>query len=214
MTINSSVSTPRAFNLVIFLSVVEDTAFCTSAFLNQTRIRELVGTANAHTNEQWIFPDINFTCSGHVTEWIVGASNFNSNQERYPELQVWRQSPSDPNIYDKVGGTTISPSVESQEGIYVTALNADELQFEKGDVLGVFLQQGGSRIRLLFENNAGPTSYFANRGRNEDASVFDPFKRDESTEARDLPLVAIAIGKFSANSCGSLHTATGTVTKC
>ena len=54
---------------------------------------------------QQISPEMNFTCNGTITKWIIGASFFDVNRHLYPELQVWRNIGND--TYVKISGTYI-----------------------------------------------------------------------------------------------------------
>ena len=53
---------------------------------------------------QQITPDINFTCEGFVTRWVVGGE-WNGDDFRYPELQIWRRMENGSSVYRKISGT-------------------------------------------------------------------------------------------------------------
>ena len=49
-----------------------------------------VSSITIRDRRQQISPEMNFTCNGTITKWIIGASFFDVNRHLYPELQVWR----------------------------------------------------------------------------------------------------------------------------
>ena len=69
------------------------------------RVRSLlglegVGIAVTRHRRQQITPDINFTCDGMITKWIVGG-HWSNGGYLYPELQMWRNIGND--AYEDVG---------------------------------------------------------------------------------------------------------------
>ena len=106
---------------------------------------------------QQITPDIRFTCDGMITKWIVGA-DWNSGNNFYPELQIWRNIGSD--TYQKINGTFLEFMDSSSNGIYEYD-NFSPIPFRAGDILGVFIPRTSlSRLLLLSENTNSPTNYY------------------------------------------------------
>ena len=79
-----------------------------------------------------LIPDINFTCNGTITRWIVGA-RWEDDNDAYTELQIWRMS-SD-NEYIKIAGTNIIVGSENDSEVYEID---NQLTFQEGDILGYF----------------------------------------------------------------------------
>ena len=124
------------------------------------RLTTLPKQLYSRTQQQRIFPQINFTCDGNITKWIVGGSRV-ATQDYYPELQIWRDIGN--NTYTKVGNT---PPGNTTLFLQDVATNLYEytqdppLEFRAGDILGVFQPRSSlSHLRLLYEENNGPPQF-------------------------------------------------------
>ena len=108
---------------------------------------------------QQITPDINFTCDGVITKWLVGGGWVNdSSLIPGPELQLWRKTTI--NTYTKINGTFVTSSVSSDNGIFNDS-SFSPIPFQAGDILGIFVPRSGStRLRLRFELSRGPLNYY------------------------------------------------------
>ena len=113
---------------------------------------------NRDTRQQ-ITPDINFTCDGVITKWIVGGFWVdNSALIPGPELQLWRKTTS--NNYTKINGTFVTSSVNSDNGIFSSS-SFSPIPFQAGDILGIFVPcLGSTRLRLRSELSCGPLNYY------------------------------------------------------
>ena len=150
---------------------------------------------NRHKRQQ-ITPDINFTCDGLITKWIIGA-DWNNNDDLYPELQVWRNVGND--TYHKINGTFISIETESETSIYEYD-NFPPIPFLAGDILGVFVPRNGdSKLRIQHEQDSGPTNYYIPT---ENSDTVSPFNTIDLQSMPSLmsrvyhPLVTVEISKF------------------
>ena len=79
----------------------------------------------------------------------------------YPQLQIWRRNISG-DVYDKIASTELTAIAESPNRLYSVMIDSP-LQFQSGDLLGMFLPReggGNGRLRVLFGQNAGPTYRF------------------------------------------------------
>ena len=119
---------------------------------------DIVRLGNRDTCQQ-ITPDINFTCNGVITKWIVGGGWKNdSSLIPGPELQLWRKTVN--NTYIKINGTFVTSSVYSNSRIYNDS-SFLPIPFQAGDILGIFLPRSRStRLRLRFELSRGPLNYY------------------------------------------------------
>ena len=118
-----------------------------------------IGRLVNRDKRQQITPDINFTCDGVITKWIVGGDWVNdSSLIPGPELQLWRKTTS--NTYIKINGTFFTSNVSSDNGIYNDS-SFSPIPFQAGDILGIFVPRSGStRLRLRDELSHGPLNYY------------------------------------------------------
>ena len=101
---------------------------------------------------QQISPEINFTCDGMITKWIIVANSLTyTNSFFFPELQVWRNIGND--VYHKISGTHIFlPFVPQSTNTLFEYSSFDPIPVRAGDVLGVFIPDDAySRILLRSE---------------------------------------------------------------
>ena len=117
------------------------------------------GTTTIERRQQ-ISPEMNFTCNGTITKWIIGADSFDTNRHLYPELQVWRNIVND--TYRKISGTYIFfPFADLENRIYEYS-GFTPIEVKAGDILGVFTPEDSySRIFLLSESGSNrPAQYY------------------------------------------------------
>ena len=100
---------------------------------------------------QAIIPSYEFNCCGNITEWGVDLSPAGTNITFDFDFQVWRPSPtvSETGCYSLVGNfivrsTTIPIQPVSEHVARVTPLPQEQLQFQPGDVLGFYVESGGT----------------------------------------------------------------------
>lgn len=127
---------------------------CISGFMSVDRMDALLGNLGPDITRsvgqvQGIYPEVNFTCSGNIQSWILGASWIGSTDSRYIELQIWRPGNKD-GYYTKVGSSTII-SEENRTQLHHYSLSTP-LPFQAGDVLGYYQPAASSsQLALLFE---------------------------------------------------------------
>ena len=120
-----------------------------------------VSSTTIRERRQQISPEMNFTCNGTITKWIIGADSFfGVNRHLYPELQVWRNIGN--STYVKISGTYIFlPFADFSDRIYY---EFTPIEVQTGDILGVFTPDDSySRIFLLSEGPGGsnrPAQYY------------------------------------------------------
>ncbi len=174
--------------------LLEDAASCTTGFVS-----EVISVGVSHAGEQWVFPNINFTCRGEVIGVTFGGSNFKTRDD-HPEFQIWRRNEGDHITYTKVGGVPLIVAATLTGGVYTIPVAPGQLQFEKDDVLGVFLQHNNLlSIRLVFDV-AGPSGYYTSVG-NGILSSEDIFTLGGAIRENVLPFIAVEIGKKVFYSC-------------
>ena len=152
-----------------------------------------------NNRQQRIFPQINFTCDGNITKWIMGAIR-NNNRDYFPELQIWRDIGN--NTYTKVGNTPPGNATPFLQGVAPTVYEYTPdppLEFQAGDILGVFQpRESLSHLRVYYEENNGPTSYDVTVGLQDTEPLLDKFTLTQPGvhTSSDLPLVTVEIGKY------------------
>ena len=106
---------------------------------------------------QRVFPDINFTCSGNLTKWIVAGKVGNALRV---EVQIWRRNTSSETDYTKVGYSILYATDSDNENVY-EYIPDTPLEFQEGDILGVYQQwaTGGNRMRVYYQETTGPANY-------------------------------------------------------
>ena len=153
-------------NHVVFCA---DSPGCVRGFMSVERIRLILGqgstsiiSATSIDRRQYISPEINFTCDGMITKWIIVANSFTGeNNQFFPELQVWRNVGND--TYHKISGTHIFlPFVPTSTNTLYEYSSFDPISVRAGDVLGVFTpDNSNSRIFLAFESGSNhPRLYY------------------------------------------------------
>ncbi len=163
---------------------------------------EKITANNLTTREQrqYVFPSLNFTCSGQIFKWRIAAPDIRNGNGRV-ELSIWRRNVS--NTYDKVGNQLLdSCIVESTTAASDTVINIQEnflnasiLAFQPGDVLGLYVRRTGIFQFSPYFLDLGEgemKSYYTNRNAPETTLTFDDNFLFESI----LPLLSIEICKF------------------
>ena len=152
------------------------------------------GRINTQSRQQ-ITPNIKFTCDGMITKWIVGA-DWNSGDNFYPELQIWRSSGND--TYQKINGTFLEFEDSSSNRIYEYD-NFSPIPFLAGDILGVFIPRTTiSRLRLLSEDTNSPNNYYLTTDVfvSESPYVIDVRNTPMVMSGTYHPLVSVEIGEL------------------
>ena len=89
-------------------------------------------------NKLVIVPDFNFSCNGRITS-IRAKVKKTSNSMKFPCFQVWRPSPTDPSIYNKIGEVNMSSTDQVTRNITTINLIDDNIiEFQSGDVIGYY----------------------------------------------------------------------------
>ena len=154
---------------------------------------ETVGNVTGRSRRQQITPDMNFTCDGMITKWIVGA-DWDSSASFYPELQVWRNIGND--VYQKINGTVLNIGTESSNRIYEYD-NFSPIPFLAGDILGVFIPRPAlSKLRLRAEEGRGPLNYFIRTEVTASVSPYDTIDLLNISTLVYHRLVTVEISKF------------------
>ena len=142
-----------------------------------------------------IFPDISFTCSGNLTKWIVAGQ---TDDKLGAELQIWRRSNVGQNNYTLVGSSVLPVSTSSFAGVYNYTPNSP-LEFQEGDILGVYQRSGPGRVRVYYQETTGPANYqysTSNMGPDPPLGIEVLTGPSLVTNQYDYPLVTVEIGEL------------------
>ena len=142
--------------------------------------------------EQRIFPDINFTCSGNLTKWIVGGE---IGKPVGAELQIWRRNHVGENNYTKVGSSVLQANDSDNDHVYEYIPNPP-LEFQEGDILGVYQRAGEDRMRVYYQETTGLENYRSPVELNVDPPAPDTLTSTIlASSDYDYPLVTVEIGE-------------------
>ena len=119
-------------------------------------------SGNILDDDTMLVPSMNFTCSGHITGVLLGADiRWNtSTRNRYPEIQIWRETSSDNYTRQASQEIRLNPGDFSPEGVLRYTFSTP-LWFQSGDVLGVYQPPEQDSVARLYYNweSTGPVSY-------------------------------------------------------
>ena len=172
----------------------------TSGFLSSTVLQNKTFNVNIfddgrRNRQQRVFPDINFTCSGNLTKWIVGGTIGN---RIGGEVQIWRRNIGSENDYTKVGYSILDATDPDNDNVY-EHIPDPPLEFQEGDILGVYQRRGNNdRMSVFYQITTGPANY-----RNPDIFNINPpapsTLNDPTLVAAqyDYPLVTVEICKHN-----------------
>ena len=174
---------------------------CVQGFFNEEAVKiaaDVYATRDTynvrrHLIQQRIIPGINFTCTGALTKWIIGAQQTPTQATNHLQLQIWRRRQGSSSTYDR---TTFSD---------ITAVNATDdlnvyeyipnppLQFQTNDILGLYQPWiSNTQVLLYYQSGGGPKNF----------AVFswNPLTSRSTTGGvdNDLPLVTVEVnGKLN-----------------
>ena len=186
---------------------------CASGFMSVERMRILLGLDTVkksviRAQRQQITPDLNFTCHGLITSWVVGAE-WRGDDYRYPELQIWRRVDNDSSVYQKINGTFLRVSNNTTSGIYEYD-DFSPIPFRPGDVVGMFLPRDSlSKLRVRSEDISGHFNYYLPVENSDKVSPFEEMDLEDTEDLKSeeyLPLVSVYITSSSSTSGSSTHT--------
>ena len=176
-----------------------DPSSCVSGFLSSAVLQNKTFDVNIfddrrRNRQQRVFPDINFTCSGNLTKWIVGGTVGNA---LGGEVQIWRRNIGSENDYTKVGYSILYATDPDNDNVY-EHIPDPPLEFQEGDILGVYQQGGGDRMRVYYQETTGPANYRRPGNLNSDPPAPDALI-GATLAQYDYPLVTVEICKLNYN---------------
>ena len=149
----------------------------------------LIGRTVLRQQEQAIYPNIQFTCSGSITQWkFVAMRQGDGGRNRYPELQIWR--PQNARNYSKVHSVALSPQNTQQLNVYSIDLST-AVAYQTGDVLGIYHPPKDSSVYRIYSiDHSSIENYYLDR--QDSSSVhFDVQNSALNRNHADYPLVGV-----------------------
>ncbi len=109
----------------------------------------LLGQYRGDGVEQWIFPSLQFTCSGNVTKWRFRvpstSAQIPSSSQRRINIGTWRQDTTSSTILYRRQSTTASLRYRiTYNNQIITYELASPVQVEPGDIVGIEQQAGSA----------------------------------------------------------------------
>ena len=159
-------------------------------------LNENVNDIKRREKQLRVFPDIRLTCNGNLTKWYFAGEH---NTKLGAELQIWRRSSTVQNNYALVGSSVLPVTTIKTVGTFVYPLNPP-LEFQEGDILGLYQRGGRDRVRVYYQETTGPVNY----RRPGDVDVDPPLNENtligaEVVDQYDYPLVSVEIGTSKQN---------------
>lgn len=173
---------------------------CSDGFSNHELLQSIIMSVDSgiilEDGIQTILPSTMFSCSGHITKWIVAAA-WSGDYDLLPELQLWRQSSTlnGTLYYHKVDSTSLTADTRSSHQIYEFNVEPP-MPFLSGDILGVFSPPcfGATcgRLRIIHERSSEYLAFYRNA-----TSSYASFQITETMilQHHNRPLVRVEIGK-------------------
>ena len=168
-------------------------------FLNEEAVRiagDVYATRDSirtRERQQRIIPGINFTCTGTLTKWIIGAQRTQTQATNHLQLQIWRRQGSS-NRYDRTTFSNITAlNVTDDLNVYEYIPNPP-LEFQPNDILGLYQpRRNETQVVVYNQRRGGPQSF---RLSNQGSPLVNTSASGQSDT--DLPLVAVEVnGKMN-----------------
>ena len=164
---------------------------------------------------QWIFPNIKFTCSGEVSEWILRVNTTttepNDVHRSIPQISIWRVSVDFPEqtsyIQHSITNETLATVTVTDDSIYRYRLS-QPVQVQSGDILGIVMpveeEENRRSVKPFFLDLGLPEanlSIFSCARLGSSDTIFirhndQPCGTGHRTQTRYLPQISVIIGKF------------------
>ena len=153
--------------------------------------RVVGGRLRTRDRQQRIIPMINFTCSGSINKWTVAAEWDGRNDRiNFPQLEIWRIQSAGSNVYNRVRFTLAEETTPNESKIY-EFVPSPPLQFQRGDILGIFNPRR-PRLGIYYVESIGPPNYHTRPTGDGTSPSSDSFTIRRNTDSEnDLPLITV-----------------------
>ena len=175
---------------------------CVQGFLNEEAVRiaaDVYATratyiVRTHQRQQRIIPGINFTCTGTLTKWIIGARRRMTQPTSYLQLQIWRRRGSS-NTYDRTTFSDITALNTTDDLNVYEYIPNPPLEFRANDILGLYQPHiRNTEVVMYYQTGGGPRNFARF---NQNSPVTSGFTTGNGVD-NNLPLVAVEVnGKLN-----------------
>ena len=100
------------------------------------------------------------------------------------------------NSYTKVGSSVLQATDSDNDHVYEYTPNPP-LEFQEGDILGVYQQSGEDQMRVYYQETTGPKNYRRHNNLTVDPAAPDTLTGATLVNQYDYPLVTVEIGEYS-----------------
>ncbi|XP_019856877.1 PREDICTED: uncharacterized protein LOC109585308 [Amphimedon queenslandica] len=126
------------------------------------------------------FPDIQFTCNGIITNWIIGITQNQDTSKHYPNIYLKRSS-------QLIHALTVDASAATSSNGNVYNFTSD-IEVEYGDMLVINVTTNSNP--MYYQQYNGPLNY-----------ELDSSNGLIPLEHNDYPLISVVVGKFYYTEC-------------
>lgn len=199
-------------NTSVFLNIPASVQTCTSGFLdlqynttnNRSQLVPLLGRQDTfRSSEQWIFPNLSFTCNGLLTKWTfrgVSARQDVGNNCRLL-LTIWRQDTQATyaTLYRRISTTEDNIAGVKMDNQLLTYTMIIPAQVQSGDIVGIGIgfrcAPSGTPDNVLSLNVSRIGSNLLSYYQPTSGSAFY-MSSTTSNETNLIPLIKAVISKF------------------
>ena len=156
--------------------IIADPSSCYNQFFSKNEINtnSLSITSVIPVTDTRVFPDIHFTCTGIITNWLIGITEEQDTTKPYPNIYIKRSS-------QLIHALTVdaSAAISSNGNVYNFT---SEVMVQSGDILVINVTNNSNP--MYYQQYNGPLNYKLNN--------------DEliTLEDNDYPLVSVIISKL------------------
>ena len=166
-------------------------------FLNEEAVRiavDVYASIRTRQRQQRIIPGINFTCTGTLTKWIIGAQQTLTQPTSYLQLQIWRRRGSS-NTYDRTTFSDITALNTTDDLNVYEYIPNPPLEFRANDILGLYQPHiRNTEVVMYYQTRGGPRNFARF---NQNSPVTSGFTTGNGVD-NNLPLVAVEVnGKLN-----------------
>lgn len=148
-----------------------------------------IGRIKDNLIHQAVFPDIRFVCPGNLTRWTLVAKPVGGGSQ-YPEVHVWRPEGVF-NTFTRFKRNKLNQDSPSPVSRVYEAHRDPPLQFEAGDVLGVY-NPTIPALAFLYQGQGGYRNYYIG-GPIRARETFDLNDGLVLENRNDYPLVSVDV---------------------
>ncbi len=158
----------------------------------------LTNTATEHSNQQRLYPNLGFNCSGRITNISFVALEGASSARQHLELQFWHKE-SDSQYIITINSLSLADAVRVEFLNLYQVTVKEHLYFASGDVIGLYLPpEENSRHIIQFQplpQTEASLSYSSNRYQKSN-TIFE-IGASHVEQDYDVPMIFIESGETS-----------------